>query len=123
MLAASYLVLQACISFFEVIQTKVAHVCLCLVRINMQLLMWRCGTVGCDFPEPSSQTLVIFPCDVHLSAILMLRWSFVASGLGSMDEPNSQKVSCLLHPEQGDNLFCMIWHQQSSSRFGMPIRL
>ena len=39
MLAVPYLVLQACISFFEVFQTKVAHsCCACFVRIRMPLL-------------------------------------------------------------------------------------
>ena len=36
----SYLVLQACISFV-VFQTKVAHLCVCLVRIKMPLLIWN----------------------------------------------------------------------------------
>ena len=35
MLAGSFLVVQVCISFFEVFQTRVAHFCFGVVRIKM----------------------------------------------------------------------------------------
>ena len=42
-LAIAYLVLQACL-VFEELQTRVAHICFCLVRMKMPLLTWTlCG--------------------------------------------------------------------------------
>ena len=65
MLAASYLILQACI--FEAFQTKVAHICLCLVRIKC-----CCSDQGFKFATimghiPVTSTTNMFPkyCDTN----------------------------------------------------------
>ena len=44
MLPISYLILQAYISLiFEAFLTRVAHICFCVVRINMPLLVYKEG--------------------------------------------------------------------------------